>query len=174
MKPLQRELSIPPSPVAPRRLTQHPLPPYRYVPGRHPHPTRSDDGHSAGGTLADELDEAEAFRYGVDLFNARYYWEAHEAWERVWRAQPPDGRGAMVLKGLIQLAAALFKVHVRAEEGARRLALRAVEHLETASRLHPSWRGLDLSTTAQLARDNLVLADAPLTVEGSAFEIVPH
>ncbi|TGQ49534.1 DUF309 domain-containing protein, partial [Mesorhizobium sp. M1C.F.Ca.ET.210.01.1.1] len=26
------------------------------------------------------------FRWGIDLFNHGYYWEAHEAWEPLWHA----------------------------------------------------------------------------------------
>ncbi|MER9007639.1 DUF309 domain-containing protein [Mesorhizobium sp. M0862] len=25
------------------------------------------------------------FRWGIDLFNHGYYWEAHEAWEPLWQ-----------------------------------------------------------------------------------------
>lgn len=41
---------------------------------------------------------------GIDLFNSRHYWEAHEAWERDWmvdRKGPDSG----FYKGLIQVAA---------------------------------------------------------------------
>ena len=37
--------SIPAPPAALKRLSSLPLPAYRFVPGRHPHPTRSPDGH---------------------------------------------------------------------------------------------------------------------------------
>ncbi len=41
---------------------------------------------------------------GIDLFNRRLYWEAHEAWERAWT---PDRNGPErgFFKGLIQVAA---------------------------------------------------------------------
>ena len=47
---------------------------------------------------------------GIALFNAGYYWEAHEAWEGLWHAHGRDGPTADVLKGLIKLAAAGVKV----------------------------------------------------------------
>ena len=42
---------------------------------------------------------------GIELFNSRHYWEAHEAWEEAWM---PDRRGpdSGFYKGLIQVAAA--------------------------------------------------------------------
>ncbi|MDI6765878.1 MAG: DUF309 domain-containing protein [Bacteroidota bacterium] len=35
---------------------------------------------------------AEQFVEGVKMFNKGYYWEAHEAWEEIWRDQTGDGR----------------------------------------------------------------------------------
>jgi predicted metal-dependent hydrolase len=42
---------------------------------------------------------------GIELFNSRRYWDAHEAWEETWM---PDRRGpdSGFYKGLIQVAAA--------------------------------------------------------------------
>lgn len=45
------------------------------------------------------------FGEGVRLFNERRYFEAHEAWELVWR-RTPAGVEREVLQGLIQIAAA--------------------------------------------------------------------
>jgi predicted metal-dependent hydrolase len=41
---------------------------------------------------------------GIELFNSRHFWEAHEAWEQEWM---PDRKGpnAGFYKGLIQVAA---------------------------------------------------------------------
>ena len=43
---------------------------------------------------------------GRALFNARLFWEAHEAWERLWHAHGRRGPTADLLKALIKLAAA--------------------------------------------------------------------
>ena len=104
-----------------RYCPNRPLPPYRFVPGLHPHPTRHPAGHSyapaaplhgraawdpsAWRTLDDWLS-------GVDRFNTFYFWEAHEAWEGLWAAVPRDSRPARTLQGLIQIAAALLKIHL--------------------------------------------------------------
>ena len=139
------------------------------MPGRHPHPTRSPQGHGVEGAAA--LDPREAWRYGIDLFNARYFWEAHEAWEKVWRNAPEGSRGRDVVKGLIQVAAALFKLHLGNELGARRLAGRGLEHIETAARHHGEWRGLSLDPVAHSVRERLVQAGSPLVLEQAAFEL---
>jgi len=146
-----------------------PLPAYRFVPGRNPHPTRSPDGH--GVERVAELDAREAWLYGIDLFNTRYFWEAHEAWERVWRELPEGSRGRDVVKGLIQVSAALFKLHLGNEGGARRLAARGLERIETAARHHGEWRALELGPVANAVRERLVRAGSPLIFEQAAFEI---
>src|SRR5262245_50227688 len=104
-----------------------PLPPYTYVPGGPwPHPSRSVPGQSQGSPEPGVERTAQGLgshptRYlrGVELFNAGYYWEAHEVWEWLWHAQGRRGAAAVVLKGLIKLAAAGVKVRERREHGVR-------------------------------------------------------
>jgi uncharacterized protein len=119
---------------APERLVpDEPLPPYSYVTGRFPHPTRDPSGHSFG-RPPDEpppIDPARwrqsrAYLVGCDLFNHGYYWEAHEAWEAVWKACGRRGTAADFLKGLIKLAAAGVKAREGRPEGVKRHAARAV------------------------------------------------
>jgi hypothetical protein len=49
--------------------------------------------------------QREEFVRGIGLFNTQKYWEAHEAWEEVWKERSEDAR--IFLQGLIQAAAAL-------------------------------------------------------------------
>lgn len=44
------------------------------------------------------------FEHGVNLFNEKKFWHAHEAWENVWKRHEEDER--LFFQGLIQLAAA--------------------------------------------------------------------
>src|SRR5688572_10634346 len=66
------------------RYSQRALPAYRYVPGRHPHPTRDPGGHSYAPPVprhnvnAAGAGRGEQWRFGIDLFNRFYFWEAHE------------------------------------------------------------------------------------------------
>ena len=46
---------------------------------------------------------------GIDFFNAARFYEAHEAWETVWRSTTPEPKE--LLQGLIQVAVAM--VHHR-------------------------------------------------------------
>lgn len=51
--------------------------------------------------------EEAAYLEGIRLFNAREFWESHEAWEEIWLGC--EGPQAEFLQGLIQCAAALLK-----------------------------------------------------------------
>ena len=81
----------PPTTDIPRFLSLS-LPEYRYVPKYLPHPLRSDKGHQHMKNLKSRLhnrNEKEIldifWLHGCDLFSYRYYWEAHEFWEEVWK-----------------------------------------------------------------------------------------
>jgi len=137
-----------------RRYTTRPLPHYRYVPGRHPHPTRDPRGHSyePEPTLSrhapwrvEDWRELEAWLYGVDLFNAFYFWEAHEAWEGLWAAVERDSPPALLLQGLIQIAAALLKAHMGVDAGAFLLSHEGIDKLERAAAARPRLMGLDVA-----------------------------
>jgi hypothetical protein len=143
------------------------LPPYAFVPGGPwPHPTRSPRGHSfargkesAPPIVGEEWEQSETYLRGCDLFNAGYYWEAHESWEALWHAHGRRGPIADVLKGLIKLAAAGVKVRERQPHGVttharRAAALFASARSEGGSRL----LGLELGALAEVA---LRIAEAP-------------
>jgi hypothetical protein len=80
----------------------------------------------------------------VDLFNAGYFWEAHEAWEELWVARPRRSAEALLLQGLIQTAAALVKIRLGAPDPARALARRGLDKLARVSRQSPILMGLDV------------------------------
>lgn len=52
---------------------------------------------------------------GVQLFNVRKFWHAHEAWEAVWKRHPEESR--IFFQGLIQLAAAYHLLLVNKRYG---------------------------------------------------------
>jgi hypothetical protein len=91
---------------------------------------------------------------GFRLFNAGYYWEAHEVWEALWHAHGRSGPTADLLKGLIRLAAAGVKVRERRPRGALVHAREAARLFEAVSATTgvPVQHGLDLSACAALAR----------------------
>ena len=151
----------------PRYLPNEPLPPYAYVPGRQPHPTRDPEGHSHGRAEVpaaapdpDRPFSSAAFLRGIDLFNLGYYWEAHEVWESLWHACGRSGPTADFLKGLIKLAAAGVKSREGNVAGVRRHAERARELFQETTRATGRTEILALHLPTLTARAQL-LADGP-------------
>lgn len=111
------------------------FPAYTYVPGGpHPHPVSDPRGHSHGRppyraepVVGEDWAGSADFVRGVALFNAGYYWEAHEAWEFLWHAHGRSGPAADVLRGLIKLAAAGVKLRQGQAHGVATHARRAAE-----------------------------------------------
>ena len=120
-----------------------PLPPYTFIPGHWPHPSCTPEGHSYGlqpvpaTALAPETwYDCVAYRRGIVLFNAGYYWEAHELWEDVWKALGRTGTMAELLKGLIKLGAVGIKIRQGRPKAAQSLLRRSREHFESVARSH--------------------------------------
>lgn len=61
----------------------------------------------------------ESLAKGIDLFNRREFYEAHEAWEEGWIDELSDSR--VLLQGLIQIAAGFFKLQCAAPIGTVKL-----------------------------------------------------
>lgn len=149
-----------------RLVPDAPFPPYAYVPrsGR-PHPTSDPAGHSFGKRHAlppalepDRWRESPAYLYGIDLFNARFYWEAHEAWETLWHAAGRRGVVADHLKALIKMAAAGVKFEEGVPPGTATHARRAAE----------LWRGLARGMGDENAFLGFAFADVIRLAEGVA------
>jgi len=87
----------------PRRVPLAPLPTTTFVYGRTPRPPEG---------WADDVDRADWFAFGCDLFDAGCFFEAHELWERCWLAARAVGNDddARFVQGLIKLAAAGVKL----------------------------------------------------------------
>lgn len=130
------------------------LPPYTHIPGVTPHPIRDPAGHSyeEPKSLAEilqpstprepltfqNLSRQSEFQWAVKLFNAGFYWEAHEAWESLWHRAGRSGLVADFLKGLIKLAAAGVKLREHNASGVERHARRAHELFESVEGGVPS------------------------------------
>ena len=67
-----------------RRVPDIPFPTYRFVPGLHEHPNQSTEHDFPNVSIS------QCWDYGWDLYNHHYWWEAHEVWERLWKALPLD------------------------------------------------------------------------------------
>lgn len=80
------------------------------------------------------------FREGIDRFNRREYFEAHETWETIWRSTTPEPRD--LFQGLVQVAAALYgTLELGRGAGPRRTLAKARLRLEPFA---PAASGLDL------------------------------
>lgn len=138
------------------RYSDRPLPPYAFVPGTNPHPTRDPRGHSYGPAEAaihvppERWREDGDYLYGVDLYEAGFFWEAHEAWEGIWKASPEPVQRDF-LQGLIQLAAARLKARMGEEPGCGKLLDAARRRLERVAQRHDRFMGIEL---AKLLRAN--------------------
>ena len=155
-------------------------PRYAYVPGHHPHPVRDPRGHAYGHDepslppiTATELNDSPVFQAGVELFNRGYYWEAHEAWERLWHAAGRQGSLADLLKALIKLAAAGVKAREGNAAGVTRHAARAAELLAAVAagpteirRLFAQIRGISLQSDCEQLSANPI-TDATPSIPGS-------
>jgi hypothetical protein len=109
----------------------------------------------------------QAYLRGVDLFNRWYFWEAHEAWEPLWRTQPADSEAARFIQGLIGVAAALLKLHMREATAAHTLWQAALDRLNAFR--GTVWMGLDMDRFL----DDLERYLAPL-VKGSVPSLSPE
>ena len=167
MEPVEPAIPSPP------RLTALPLPPYAYVPGQHPHPLRHPAGHWYGAPtpVYVALDPqhwaaSEPYRYGIDLFNHGYYWEAHEVREGLWRAHVRTEPIARFLQALIALAAAGVKQRQGRVRGVQRHGDRAKALLgQIAQPLdHPrTYLGLDWDRLLHLATQLAQSTDATMS-----------
>lgn len=85
------------------------------------------------------------YRYGIDLFNHGYWWEAHAAWEALWHATGHDTEAGRFLQCLIQCAGALFKRSQTTNKGAFVMGQKAVTGFD---RFPATYMGIAMHTFA--------------------------
>jgi len=140
----------PPAEIVPYRYSDRPFPPYRFVPGKAPHPNRDPDGHSYNKPPVQlapfnpqDWYVCEEYLYGIDLFNHGYWWEAHEALEAVWAAAGRRTETGLFIKGLIQIAAAHLKWFQGFHDAAMRMGARGLEKMKHIDGI---FLGIDVDT----------------------------
>jgi len=79
-----------------------------------------------------ELAESDAWRAGWHYLETGFFWEAHELFEPVWMALPPNSRERAFVQGAIQIANAALKARMGLPRAVLRLCDMAGRHLETA------------------------------------------
>ena len=96
------------------------------------------------------------FLFAVDLFEHRFYWEAHEAWEAMWHSAEHDTPLRDLLQSLIQFAAAVLQHHMGRQSGAEHLFRRADSRLQTwINEGHQSIYGIRIQGTIDQIRQHL-------------------
>src|SRR5688572_17690748 len=93
--------------------------------------------------MALELDPdiARSLEQGIDLFNQREFFEAHEIWEETWGDAQMEDRH--LLQGLIQVAPGFYKLQVGMPTGTVKLLEKSLVHLRAVP---ADFYGLDLTT----------------------------
>lgn len=96
-------------------------------------------------------------RTGVEHFGAGRFFEAHEAWEEIWRSTRPEPRE--LFRGLIQVAVGLYHFNERGNPApARRVLARGLGRIEPFPQ---GAEGLDLDGLRAGVRDWLAWLEAP-------------
>ncbi|MBI4418489.1 MAG: DUF309 domain-containing protein [Ignavibacteriales bacterium] len=83
----------------------------------------------------------ERFYRGLELFNERDFYDAHEVWEDLWHEYRETDR--TFLQGLIQLAAGLYHLDCGNFKGAQSQLTKTVQKLEPYRPVHKT---IDLET----------------------------
>lgn len=141
-----------------RLLPDWPFPAYAHVPGATPHPYSDPKGHrhplpevDADALEPSQWPQCAIYLHGIDLFEAGFFWEAHEAWEKLWHALGRRGRDADFVKGLIQLAVAGVKHRQELPDALRDHAKRAAELLAAGATEAETYRGVDVGRAIRWA-----------------------
>ena len=108
-----------------------------------------------------ELTGSDAWGAGWALFERGYFWEAHEVWEPIWLALPPNRGARHAVQAAIQLANAALKLRMGRVAAARRLCALAREAAGRAN-------------GANAPDDSLGLFHACLTVVEKRFEVMHY
>jgi predicted metal-dependent hydrolase len=93
------------------------------------------------------MDYRTIFLMGVDHFNSRRFWDAHESWEELWLEAETDVE--QFLQGLIQVAAAYHHIQRGTLRGAGRLFDAALRRLDPFPLIYS---GIDRASAIEDAR----------------------
>ena len=112
----------------------------------------------------EENEKNAAFRRGIEQFNAREFWDAHESWELVWLpAAEPD---KTFLQGIIQVSAGFYHYTENNRVGAVSLLRRGLDKLE---QFPDGYRGLRLEGLRVSARAWLAALDGGAAAPSGGF-----
>ncbi|MEO1291454.1 MAG: DUF309 domain-containing protein [Pseudomonadota bacterium] len=175
------ENAAPGQPPSFERAAPLALPEVWHIPGKTPHPSADHPASRVARTAPNPTDPAHwrdnlAYLYGLRLYHAGFYWEAHEVWEAVWMNARPNSPERHLLQGLIQLANAGLKIRMGKLRAVQRLGTIASGHLADANRAigapspNRDLMGLEL-TAVRSATANF--AEAALRSDAASLSALP-
>ncbi|MEL7462976.1 MAG: DUF309 domain-containing protein [Pseudomonadota bacterium] len=145
-------------------MTALPLPDRKYVPG-----VTERHAEDAFDTIRDQAKavtetatavENPAWAYGLRLFDAGFWWEAHEVLEPVWMNARPNSAERAMTQAVIQLANGALKREMGAERAWRRLCAIALDLAAEATRVDAAPMGLAYADLERAA-GAIAAGDAP-------------
>jgi predicted metal-dependent hydrolase len=101
--------------------------------------------------------DVDGYQRGIQLFNAREFYDAHEVWEDVWRES--NGLEKQFLQGLIQAAVAFHHHSTGNVTGACSLMGRASKNLAGCPEEFGGVRVTDLLESLRQWRESLLEGD---------------
>jgi predicted metal-dependent hydrolase len=145
--------------VPAQRYSRKPFPAYRYTPGENPHPVIDADGHSFGQTHepvvfdVQNWTQSPDFRYGIDLINHGFFWEAHEVLEGIWHHLGRHSGEARFIQALILLAVACLHQRRGRESAVRKVSQKGLNRLVGIETHYFGIPVLVISSYLQLLKD---------------------
>lgn len=142
-----------------------PMPAYRHLPFKTPHPYMDEGGHSYGQELPkvsgfneQNWSSCDTYLQSIDLFNQGYWWEAHELLKQICYDVGRDSTIGSFLEAVIQIAAGELKHFMQEEQGAKALIERGLSGLNAEPN---SFLGIEVATFAADVK-NCFAAEQPI------------
>lgn len=118
--------------------------------------------------MHDGVDVDLLFAQGIDLFNRKYFFEAHDVWEEIWQAE--KGPMRTFFKGLIHLAGGFHHYQNGNLRGSAALLTSGIGYLRP---FQPRQMGIDLAAVLPRVEEQLAkvvrLRDGTSTAEDVEF-----
>ena len=118
--------------------------------------------------MSDENSFTKQFAHGVELFNAKEFFDCHDAWEELWQEDRTELR--LFLQGMIQSAVGSYHLTNGNTTGAISQYTKALDKLE---KYPDDYCNVDLATfRIEIAR----CRDGALAMhaQGATYEVAPH
>ena len=114
------------------------------------------------------MSEEKLFLKGIQAFNKKQFYDAHEYWEEIWNEiTVPDDK---FFQGLIQLSVAYFHISNQNLKGAKSLFNKSIQKLVDYVPYH---RGLNIRLILLKAKNSLEFLNNNSSTENFNWDVVP-